>query len=124
MPNGTPALLDALKALLYPMVKEAVAEALREQKSQELPAYPEKVGIAQASEITGFTKNSLYQMHAKGLIPGAVKIGGKLLFDTKALLLWVESGGKKQTMGNLAPNDRQNNKPENGLPEWPRHYDA
>ena len=93
MPSGTPSLLDAIKALLYPMVKEAVAEALREKQSQELPAYPEKVGIAQASEITGYTRNSLYQMHSKGKVPGALRVGGKLMFDTATLREWRDNGG-------------------------------
>ena len=93
MPNGTLPLLDAIKALLYPLVKEAVAEALREQQSQELPAYPEKVGIAQASEITGYSKNSLYQMHSKGKVPGALRVGGKLMFDTAMLREWRDNGG-------------------------------
>ncbi len=93
MNNGTSPLLDAVKALLTPMVKEAVTEALREQHSQELPRYPEKVTVAQASEITKYSRNSLYQMHSKGLIPGAVKVGGKLLFDTATLRKWVEEGG-------------------------------
>ena len=93
MPNGTLSLLDAIKALLYPLVKEAVAEALREQQSQELPAYPEKVGIAQASEITGYSKNSLYQMHSKGKVPGALRVGGKLMFDTAMLHEWRDNGG-------------------------------
>ncbi len=93
MPNGSQSLLDALKALLCPMVKEAVAEALREQKSQELPVYPEKVGIAQASEITGYSKNSLYQMHSKGKVPGALRVGGKLMFDTATLREWRDNGG-------------------------------
>ena len=93
MPSDVPTLLSALKALLIPMVKEAVAEALREQKSQELPAYPEKVGIAQASEITGYSKNSLYQMHSKGRIPGALRVGGKLMFDTATLREWRDNGG-------------------------------
>ncbi len=93
MPNGDPSLLSALKALLIPMMKEAVAEALKEQKAQELPVYPEKVGIAQASEITGYSQNSLYQMHSKGTIPGAKKVGGKLLFDTATLRKWVDNGG-------------------------------
>ena len=93
MPNGTLPLLDAIKALLYPLVKEAVAEALREQQSQELPAYPEKVGITQASEITGYSKNSLYQMHSKGKVPGALRVGGKLMFDTAMLREWRDNGG-------------------------------
>ena len=93
MPNGTLLLLDALKALLCPLVKEAVAEALKEQKSSEFPAYPEKVGIAQASEITGYSKNSLYQMHSKGKVPGALRVGGKLMFDTAMLREWRDNGG-------------------------------
>lgn len=95
MNNGTSPLLDAVKALLTPMVKEAVTEALKEQHSQELPRYPEKVTVAQASEITGYSKNSLYQMHSKGLIPGAVKVGAKLLFDTATLRKWIDNGGSK-----------------------------
>ena len=93
MPNGIPSLLSALQALLVPMVKEAVAEALREQNSQELPAYPEKVSVAQAFEITGYSKNSLYQMHSKGKVPGALRVGGKLVFDTATLRKWVNDGG-------------------------------
>ena len=92
--NSTPSLLEALVATLTPIVKEAVAEALREQKPQELPRYPEKVGISQAAEITGFSVNSLYQMKSKGTIPGVVKVGSKLLFDTATLRKWVENGGK------------------------------
>ena len=97
MPNGTPSLLAALelfKAIFLETVKDAVAEALREQKVEESPRYPEKIGIAQASEITGFSKNSLYQMHSKGQVPGALKVGGKLLFDTATLREWVENGGR------------------------------
>lgn len=96
MPNGTPSLLAALepfKAILLEIVKDAVTEALREQKVEESPRYPEKVGIAQASEITGFSKNSLYQMHSKGQVPGALKVGGKLLFDTATLREWRDKGG-------------------------------
>ena len=93
MPSVALPLLDALKALLCPLVKEAVAEALKEQKSSELPAYPEKVNVDQASEITRYSKNSLYQMHSKGKVPGAQKVGGKLVFDTATLRKWVENGG-------------------------------
>ena len=84
---------DAVKAVFVAWVKEAVTEAMKDFTSRQGPAYPEKVGIAQASEITGYSKNSIYQMHSKGRIPGAVKVGGKLLFDTKTLRDWVDSGG-------------------------------
>ena len=92
--SSTSPLHDALMAVLKPIVKDAVAEALRDQKSQELPRYPEKVGIKQAAEITGYSVNSLYQMKSKGTIPGVVKVGSKLLFDTATLRKWVENGGR------------------------------
>ena len=91
--NSTSPLLDALMAVLTPIVKDAVAEALRDQKSQERPRYPEKVGIKQAAEITGYSVNSLYQMKSKGTIPGVVKVGSKLLFDTATLRKWRDNGG-------------------------------
>ena len=86
---------DAMKALVFSWVKEAVLEALEEHSSQEIPLYPEKVGVRLASEITGYSINSLYQMHSKGKIPGAIRVGGKLLFDTATLRKWVEEGGPK-----------------------------
>lgn len=85
--------IEALLALAKPLLKEVLTEVLREQKPEELPHYPEKVGIAQASEITGYSKNSLYQMHSKGKVPGALKVGGKLLFDTAELRKWRDNGG-------------------------------
>ena len=83
-------LLEELRPELTKLIQDAVAAAIKTDSGSH---YPEKVGIAQASEITGFTKNSLYQMHSKGTIPGAKKVGGKLLFDTATLRKWVENGG-------------------------------
>ena len=85
---------EAIKELVLSWIKEAVAEALDEHSSQVITVYPEKVGVRQASEITGYSINSLYQMHSKGRIPGALKVGGKLLFDTATLRQWVEGGGQ------------------------------
>lgn len=85
--------LGSLVEFFTAMVKEAVAEALREYHPSEPIRYPERVSVTQASEITGYTKNSLYQMHSKGKIPGAQKVGGKLMFNTAALQKWVSDGG-------------------------------
>lgn len=82
------ALTDELRPWLDQLIKDAVRVALAEGQ----PRYPEHVAIKQASEITGYSKNSLYQMNAKGQVPGAIKIGGKLLFDTEILREWVRSG--------------------------------
>ena len=88
-------LLDTLKSLVFSWVKEAVTEAIREQNQDQIH-YPEKVSIVQACEITGYSRTSLYQMHSKGTIPGALKVGGKLLFDTATLRRWVEEGGNSR----------------------------
>lgn len=86
-------LVEAVKAIVYPWIKEAAMEAFHEQKEHEPHRYPERVSVSQASEITGYSRNSLYQMHSKGTVPGAMKVGGKLLFDTETLRRWVTSGG-------------------------------
>ena len=87
-------LLDSFMEFLSRIVKDAVAEAFKQQ-ADKTPRYPEKVAIDLASEITGYTRNSLYQMHCRGQVPGAIKVGGKLLFDTATLKQWVEDGGRR-----------------------------
>lgn len=82
-------LFDELRPSLAQLVKEVVVGVLE----QRTPNYPERVSVAQASEITGYSKNSLYQMHSKRKVPGALKVGGKLMFDTATLRKWVEEGG-------------------------------
>jgi predicted DNA-binding transcriptional regulator AlpA len=85
-------LLVQLKPFVVELIRESVASAL-EQGSES--RYPERINVTQASELTGYTKNSLYQMHSKGQVPGALKVGGKLMFDTETLRNWVYSGGQQ-----------------------------
>ena len=83
---------DTFQQWLEAVVKEAAKDAVKAALQQGQPRYPERVSVSQASEITGYSVNSLYQMHSKGQVPGAIKIGGKLLFETAALQEWVSSG--------------------------------
>lgn len=92
MSNDT--ILQGLKELLQNIVMDAVTEAFQRQ-AEGSPRYPERVAVELASEITGYTKNSLYQMHCRGQVPGAIKIGGKLMFDTATLQQWVAEGGRR-----------------------------
>ena len=92
MSNDT--ILLGLKELLQNIVMDAVTEAFQRQ-AEGSPRYPERVAVELASEITGYTKNSLYQMHSRGQVPGAIKVGGKLLFDTATLRQWVAEGGRR-----------------------------
>lgn len=81
-------LLEEIRPALDEIIRKAVTAALSESQ----PRYPELVAVAQAAEITGYSKNSLYQMNHKGQVPGAIKVGGKLMFETVVLQEWVRSG--------------------------------
>lgn len=81
---------DELRPSLTQLIKEVMVDVLEPRTSH----YPERVPVDVASEITGYTKNSLYQMHSKGKVPGAHKVGGKLMFETAALQEWVANGGR------------------------------
>lgn len=83
-------ILEEIKKELQMLVETAVLSAL--QKVNQKPVYPERVNVIQAAEITGYTKNTLYQMHSRGQIPCAIKVGAKLMFKTKELQEWVEQG--------------------------------
>jgi predicted DNA-binding transcriptional regulator AlpA len=85
------ALLEQARPFLLDVLMESFSSVL-EQRSE--CHFPEKINVTQASELTGFSKNSLYQMHSKGQIPGALKVGGKLMFDTATLRNWVNNGAK------------------------------
>ena len=92
MDNISSMIFEAIKPELKSLIEQSVLAAMGKVQ-QQLRQYPEKVNIIQASEITGYSKNSLYQMHSRGQIPGAMKIGSKLMFRTKELQEWVERGG-------------------------------
>ena len=91
MDNIASMIFESIKPELMELVENAVLAALR--KTQEFKQYPDRVNVQQASEITGYSKNSLYQMHSRGQIPCAIKVGAKLMFRTKELYKWIENGG-------------------------------
>jgi len=105
-------ILQELRPMIVGLLSEAMVAALKQMETAK-PRYPERVNVEKASEITGYSKNSLYQMHSRGLIPGAHKVGGKLLFDTKELILWLEAGG----------NNKNFIRKENGLPQVANKYE-
>ena len=82
------ALTDELRPWLEQLIKDTVTAALSEGQ----PRYPEFVSPDLAAEITGYSKNSIYQMNHNGKVPGAHKVGGKLMFETAALQELVRSG--------------------------------
>ena len=83
---------DALFEMLGPRFAQLLGEVVESKLTEHKKEYPELVSVEVASEITGYKKNSLYQMKHNGRIPGARKIGGKLMFESAALIEWVRSG--------------------------------
>ena len=55
---------------------------------QELPKF---LKPPQLAEMNGWKLTTVYQNHHNGLIPGARKIGNRLLFETEIILAWIES---------------------------------
>ena len=86
-------LFERMKREIATIVRETMMAVFREQESHR--DYPERVSVTQASEITGYSKNSLYQMHSLGKVPGAHKVGSKLMFDTATLRKWAAEGGRR-----------------------------
>jgi hypothetical protein len=57
--------------------------------TQDLPKYLNPVDL---SKLINWKLTTVYQNHHNGLIPGACKIGNRLLFDSKIILKWIEDG--------------------------------
>jgi len=81
-----------------PLFSLSVAEFLELQRSErrrpeppqkELPKYLTPVDLA---NLCKWKLSTVYQNHHNGLIPGAKKVGNKLLFDTEIVLAWIEAG--------------------------------
>lgn len=85
---------DTLVELFRPVFVQLFSECASKQREadarrNELPKF---VNVEGAMQITGLAKTSIYQMHSNGLIPGACKHGGRLMFRSADLVAWVESG--------------------------------
>lgn len=81
-----------VEQFLREVVKEATKEAYKEA-TEEHRRYGEVVDVKGASEITGLSTNTLYQLHSRGRVPGARKVGSRLVFRVEDLRKWVDDGG-------------------------------
>lgn len=64
------------------------AETKPEPQKAELPRY---LFPAELAELVNWKLSTVYQNHSHGLIPGARKTAGRLLFLTEEILQWVEN---------------------------------
>lgn len=96
-----------------PLFSLSVAEFLELQRSErrrpeppqkELPKYLTPVDLA---NLCKWKLSTVYQNHHNGLIPGAKKVGNRLLFDTEIILQWIEQGSiptKSERLSKLRSN--------------------
>ena len=92
----TTLIFESIRPEFSKLVEDAVLSALSKMQEQ-IRRYPEMVNVSQAAEITGYSKNTLYQTHSRGLIPCAIKVGSKLMFHTGELREWIGHGAPKHT---------------------------
>ena len=80
---------DYLRRIIEDSVMKAYAKATEEHRR-----FGEVTDVRGASEITGLSTNTLYQLHSKGRVPGVRKVGSRLVFRVEELRAWVDRGGR------------------------------
>lgn len=85
---------EQLVTLISRCVRQAVTEAMEEHDRRTTPA-PKYLTPGGVSERSNLSKQTIYQRHSNGTIPGAVRDGGKLLFVTEVIDRWVAAGMPK-----------------------------
>jgi len=80
---------DDLDRLLDKKIQE-----FRDKKPTLVDAIHDRCGIDSASEVTGFSRSTLYKLTSARQIPH-MKLGNKLLFSRKELASWMDSQIKR-----------------------------
>ncbi len=70
--------------------------------TKELPKY---LSPKQLADLVGLAKQTVYQNHHNGKIPGASKIGGRLLFESKTIIDWIEENSIKTRAQKIEENE-------------------
>jgi len=88
-------LVDVLKSVLAPIVKQAYEDARKE--ALNCPDGPENpIYIDEVSDLIHKSRSTIYIWHSQGKIPKdvCVKHGRKLYFYRSALLEWIKAGNQ------------------------------
>lgn len=88
-----------VEEIFKPIIREAASraaeEAVRryiEKTATSSPRSGERYDVKVAMKRTGWSRQTIYQRHSNGTIPGAVKVGSKLMFDAAILEDWIAAG--------------------------------
>ena len=52
--------------------------------------YGNRMTVEELMAATGYKRQTIYQKNHDGVIPGAVKVGAKLMFITAEVMPWIE----------------------------------
>ena len=85
---------NELRQIIEPTVERAVAKALEKVLGNK-PRYGRFMTVDQLAKESGYSRHSIYQMSSNKQIPGATKIGNKLMFETQTVLDWIKDGCPK-----------------------------
>src|SRR5690606_18155345 len=71
------------------IVTEAVSAAMKRHVLPVADSLPDRIGIDEVCEITGYKKATVYRLTSEDKIPHS-KYGNKLVFSRKELASWLE----------------------------------
>jgi predicted DNA-binding transcriptional regulator AlpA len=86
---------EAIKELIEQAANRAAEKAIRRYAEEHKPKpsrYGDRMTVEDIMRETGFARQTVYQKHSNKAIPGAVKVGSKLMFVTAQVMPWIESG--------------------------------
>lgn len=71
---------------------QLLTELEEQQQTNREKNYGKYLSFSELQELTGYAKQTLYQLSAAKRIPGACKLNSKrVLFETSAIMEWIES---------------------------------
>ena len=58
--------------------------------------HSQTVSVVEAARILGIGRATAYQLSRKGMLPGALRLGRRIVVSRQALLRYLEAGIQKQ----------------------------
>ena len=71
---------------------EAAVQRFALEHQPKPSRYGDRMTVEDLMKETGFARQTVYQKHSNRAIPGAVKVGSKLMFITAEVTPWIEAG--------------------------------
>lgn len=71
------------------LLPESDYESVKRDIVCEISDVPNYYSVDDLVKLTGFSKQTIYQKNSNGEIPGSVKIGSSLRFDSREIKSWL-----------------------------------